>query len=162
METQIKVLFVCLGNICRSPLAEGIFNHKIHSRSRRISSDSCGTSDWHLGENPDPRSVHIAAVHGIPLIHQGRQIKASDFKEFDYILAMDKENLESLKQVQKQVADPRAQLILMRHFDPEAESMDVPDPYFGGEDGFQLIYDILDRSCDTLLESICKDHRLDG
>ena len=126
----------------------------------KISSDSCGTSDWHLGEDPDLRSVQIGATHGIRIFHKGRQIKISDFEEFDYILAMDRENFGSLKQVQGQVSNPRAQLILMRHFDPKAESMDVPDPYFGGKDGFQLVFDILDRSCDTLLKSIWKDHHL--
>ncbi len=163
MKEPIKVLFVCLGNICRSPLAEGIFNNKIRELSlqRFLHSDSCGTSDWHLGERPDNRSMQIAGANGIQLVHQGRQINVRDFDEFDYILAMDEDNLHSLKQIHDPDSDPRARLMLMREFDPEPGPMNVPDPYFGGEDGFLQVYEILDRSCDALLKFIQHNHQID-
>ena len=157
---MIRVLFVCLGNICRSPLAEGIFDHRVKNLSLEppIESDSCGTSDWHLGQDPDPRSIEIANIYGIQLRHQGRQIDPRDFEQFDYILAMDRENLNSLGRTQKRATNPIAKLMLMREFDPEGKSMDVPDPYFGGKDGFQEVFEILDRSCANLLTYIQNNH----
>lgn len=148
-----NILFVCLGNICRSPLAEGVFRHLAQEagRSERYRVDSAGTGGWHAGESPDPRSVEVAARHGIELDGEARQLHPEDFLTFDLIVAMDRDNLRNIEAVRPSGAD-RPALALLREFDPEtAGDLEVPDPYYGGPNGFDHVYAMVHRSCELLL-----------
>lgn len=159
---MINVLFVCLGNICRSPLAEGIFNHLVENRGleSKISSDSAGTSGWHIGEPPDRRSEAVAKKHGIVLDHSGRQLEDQDFQEFDYIVAMDKNNFQNIKSERGYNGFPSENLVMMRTFDEQGKGQDVPDPYFGGPEGFEDVYKMLHRSCEKFLDYLVEKHEL--
>mgnify|MGYP006266874335 CR=1 FL=1 len=149
-----RILFVCLGNICRSPLAEGIFLDLIRRRGQHhfFEVDSAGTGDWHVGERPDPRSLEVARKHAIELPSRARQIQPEDFQHYDLIVAMDHSNLHALSAMAP--PEHRARLILMRDYDPQREDGAVPDPYFGGTDGFDLVYNMLVRSLESLLDHI--------
>ena len=152
MADPKKVLFVCLGNICRSPLAEGIFRHLVEEAglTNDFEIDSCGTGGWHVGSSPHRESIRIAAAHGISIdSQQARQVKPSDLKHYDVIVAMDRSNQDDLLAL-----NPDSSVVLMRAYDDEADSPDVPDPYYGGPDGFKDVYDILYRSAAKLLEDI--------
>lgn len=152
---SVRVLFVCLGNICRSPLAEGVFRHLVHERGLgdRVRIDSAGTGAWHVGEGPDRRSVAVAREHGIELEgQQARQVTKVDFQTFDLVIAMDRENLQNLRGLP---GDDQADLHLLREFDPEAvEDLEVPDPYYGGPNGFDHVYELVRRSCEVLLDEV--------
>jgi protein-tyrosine phosphatase len=155
----IRVLFVCLGNICRSPLAEGIFSKKIKDAGlhHHFLLDSCGTSGHHDGENPDARMIKTAASHGIDISKLvSRKITPADLKTFDYILAMDRSNQRNIEKV----GTPTGTLSLMRNFQKNAESPDVPDPWFGAIDGFEEVYQLLDECCNGLLDDLKDTHRL--
>lgn len=157
MQTPYRILFVCLGNICRSPLAEGVFAHLVRASGfdPRFEVDSAGTGAWHVGEPPDPRSVAVAKRHGIQLEGAARQARAADFSEFDLILAMDADNYRELEGLRESVGAPRAELALLRDFDPDArDDRSVPDPYYGGDDGFDRVFGIVHRSCVALLASL--------
>lgn len=160
---MINVLFVCLGNICRSPLAEAIFTDLVNKRGlqNHIAADSCGTSNYHIGEDPDPRSIQSAQNQGVPISHKGRQLHKSDFEEFEYILPMDSSNLRNTLDKMKKSTDPISKVQLMREYDPEGKGEDVPDPYYGGEQGFENVFQMLHRSCEQLLDVIVKEHSLD-
>ncbi len=153
---MINVLFVCLGNICRSPMAEGLFIHKVKEAGldERIRVDSAGTGGWHVGERADARMRRVASQHGVDLPSRARKITVQDFKEFDYILAMDGRNLKDIEAKAPQRGDHPANIYKMRHFDPQAKGADVPDPYYGGPQGFEEVYQMLDRSTNQLLASI--------
>jgi len=159
---MIKVIFICLGNICRSPLAEGVFKHLVSEEGleNKISAASAGTSGWHIGERPDPRSVEVALQNGIALDSRGRKAVSEDFQEFDYIIAMDKNNYADMKRLPGASKTGAAKLRLMRDFDESGKGLDVPDPYYGGDEGFQKVYEMLDRSCRNLLEEIRIEHNL--
>jgi len=159
---MVKVLFVCLGNICRSPLAEGIFKYQVEEKGLddKIFIDSAGTSGWHIGDRPDPRSIDVASVNGIVLNSFGRQAIAKDFESFDYIIAMDGENYADLRNLPGSSKEGVAKLFLMRDFDDLGKGQDVPDPYYGGDDGFIYVFDLLNRSCKNLLELIIMNHQL--
>jgi protein-tyrosine phosphatase len=149
---RTRILFVCLGNICRSPLAEGVFRHlvRVEGLEDRYHIDSAGTGGWHVGDPPDPRSVEVAARHGLHLEGSARTVHTSDYEQFDLVIAMDRQNLRDLEG-----RDPggSAELRLLREFDPEAEDdMDVPDPYYGGDAGFERVYRMVERSCRQLLD----------
>ncbi len=159
MSREISVLFVCLGNICRSPMAEGVFRHVVDEAgvTDRFRIDSAGTGDWHVGESPDIRSVRTAAGRGVRLGGHARQIRAEDFRRFDYILAMDRSNLEDLEEIRRRV-EGEASLYLLREFDPEGgPGAEVPDPYYGGPTGFDDVFDMVERSCLGLLDHILEE-----
>jgi protein-tyrosine phosphatase len=161
---MINVLFVCLGNICRSPMAEGVFQSLVATGSMDaiIQADSAGTSGFHTGELPDPRMMATASQHGITLTHRARKLTTEDFGKFDYILSMDSANLEIILALQKKAsASPAnsAKILMMRSFDPEAEDdLDVPDPYYGGADGFEEVFAMLKRSNEQFLEFLRQHH----
>lgn len=145
-----KVLFVCLGNICRSPLGEAIFNHKV--QGLEMEADSAGTAAYHIGKNPDHRSIDVARANGVPISHKARKFVAEDFDRFDYILAMDRDNYRDMKSLATGSAE---NLYLLRDFDPEANGdLDVPDPYYGGYDGFENVFQMVSRSVDRLIAHI--------
>ncbi len=154
---MINVLFVCLGNICRSPMAEGIFNDKIKrlGLTDQIRSDSAGTGDYHIGSQPDPRTIETLEKNNIQHRHAARQAISEDANEYDYILAMDSTNYQDLLFIFDMEVDG---LLLMRHFDSTNVDSDVPDPYFGGIDGFDQVFKILDRSIDAFIKHIREKH----
>lgn len=151
-DRPIRVLFLCLGNICRSPLAEGVFAHEAAQRGlhERFEWDSAGTSAYHAGELPDPGSIQIAREHGLDITNQrSRPLRAEDFDGFDFIIPMDRSNQRNLRRA-GEVEDARCPLI--REFDPDAlHEFDVPDPYGGGTGGFETVYQMLTRSMDGLI-----------
>jgi protein-tyrosine phosphatase len=150
-----KILFVCLGNICRSPIAEGIFAHLVRERGLegRYQADSAGTGDWHVGQPPDRRAINTAQRRGVALPSLCRQVRKDDFRDFDLILAMDKNNLSDLDAL---CPPPlRSKLKLMRDYDTGKDAgADVPDPYYGGPYEFDQVYEMLDRCCSRLLEEL--------
>ena len=151
-----RVLFVCLGNICRSPLAEAIFNQLIQERGldQEVACDSAGTGDWHVGEPPDPRTQAVARRYKVPLHHRGRQFSPADFATYDYIVAMDRKNRADIQAQASGAASPSYQLWLLREFDDPPGQQDVPDPYWGGESGFDDMFHQLRRCCVNLLSHI--------
>ncbi len=157
---KVKVLFVCLGNICRSPLAEGVFRHQIKERGIEdlFKVDSCGTAAYHIGELPDERSVANAKENGVDYTHRARQLKASDFKDFDLIIPMDDSNLHDVNSLDKRIYDTK--ILKMRYFDNEGHNQDVPDPYYGGPQGFQNVFDIIDRSSANLVDYLVEAYQL--
>ena len=147
-----RVLFVCLGNICRSPLGEGVFRHLADELGVPVEADSAGTAAYHAGESPDPRSSAVAAKNGISLAGQrARKVRVTDFHRFDLILAMDQANLRDLESVRP--ADATARLVRFRSYDPEGEG-DVPDPYYGGPGGFDTVFAMVERTCRALLAEL--------
>jgi protein-tyrosine phosphatase len=150
-----KVLFVCLGNICRSPIAEGVFLHLVKARGRenRYLADSAGTGDWHRGLPPDARAITVAAKRGVLLPSLCRQVLKSDFQDFDLVLAMDRNNHRDLTALCPPAL--RGKIRLMRDFDtPEHAGEDVPDPYYGGPYEFETVYEMLHRCCSALIETL--------
>ena len=150
---MIRVLFVCLGNICRSPLAEAIFNQQLKEAGldNTISCDSAGTGDWHVGEPPDPRTQAVARRYKVPLTHRGRQFDAADFDMYDYVIAMDQSNMRNIREQVPTAGPTPYQFFLMREFEDTPAPKDVPDPYWGGEQGFDTMYHLLYQCCANLL-----------
>ncbi|SMF31099.1 protein tyrosine phosphatase [Alteromonadaceae bacterium Bs31] len=151
----VKVLFVCLGNICRSPTAHGIFRSFVREQGlhAEILVDSAGTSGWHIGSPPDQRSAAAAAKRGYDLSDlRGRQVGASDFLEYDYILAMDSNNLSALKAMKPSYYEGTLSLFL--DFAENNDVRDVPDPYYGGVKGFDKVLDLVEDGCAGLLAHI--------
>lgn len=151
----VNVLFVCLGNICRSPTAEGVFGKMVEDAglTGQITVDSAGTAAYHAGEPPDQRSQDAALRRGIDMSRQrARQIKPSDFDRFDYILAMDRQNLNTLMALCPMPKENKPGLFLK--FSPSSSRSDVPDPYYGGANGFELVLDLIEGASRGLLEDI--------
>ncbi|HEY4996378.1 MAG TPA: low molecular weight protein-tyrosine-phosphatase [Solirubrobacteraceae bacterium] len=154
----MRLLFVCLGNICRSPTAEGVMRTLVEQAgmTERIEVDSAGTGAWHVGSPADARASATALAHGVALDSVARQVILDDFEGFDVVLAMDRENLRALRRLARN-DEQRARIHLLREFDPAsagAEDLDVPDPYYGAGDGFEEVYDLVHAACAGLLERI--------
>lgn len=150
-----QVLMVCLGNICRSPTAQGIFEDRVRSLglSQLILVDSAGTSGWHIGSPPDSRSCKAALRRGYDLRQQrGRQVTVADFHDFDYVLAMDGQNLQALKALCPEGFAGHLGLFL--EFSRKQTHLEVPDPYHGDSDGFELVLDLIEEAADGLLADI--------
>jgi protein-tyrosine phosphatase len=150
-----KILFVCLGNICRSPLAEAVFKHKVKAKGldHLFEIDSCGTGNYHIGDPPDPRTIANAKKNGVVIEHLGRQLCDDDLAYFDVILAMDNKNLRSILSL-RSAEEYMHKVKLMREFDPSEKGGEVPDPYYGGEKNFQEVFEMLDRTADALLNEL--------
>ena len=152
-----KILFVCLGNICRSPAAEGIFNQKIKERDLEnfFVVDSAGTGNWHVGNLPDQRMRSTALSRGIELNSRSRQIEENDLYEFDQILVMDKDNLNAVKSLTKDQHNPiNSKIKLILNYSKNSQLDEVPDPYYGGQNGFEKVIDLLDDAMDGLIDSL--------
>lgn len=146
-----KVLMVCLGNICRSPLAEGILRSKI---SDNIIVDSAGTAGYHIGNPPDPRSVDVAKKHGLDISHQKcRQFTVSDFDEFDFIYVMDSSNYSNVIALARNENDSKKVKLILNESYPN-KNLEVPDPYYGGQQGFENVYQMLDLACDQIVSKL--------
>jgi protein-tyrosine phosphatase len=155
IEDPYKLVFVCLGNICRSPTAEGLFIH--HVKAAQLEQyfyiDSGGTAAYHVGEPANSKSQFTANQHGVHLPSKARRFEYADFEEFDLILPMDASNYRNLKELDRNNRfDER--IVMMRDFDPQPEDGNVPDPYYGGMQGFENVYQILDRSTKALLDEL--------
>lgn len=150
MQTR-KVLFVCLGNICRSPLAEGVFRRHVEHQGLvdRYVIDSAGTGGWHIGSTPDARSIEVALKYGIDIRGQrARRVAESDIEEFHHVIAMDRSNQRDLGNMGFR------NVTLLREYGLEEDDLEVPDPYYGGPDGFEEVYRMVDRCCRELLANL--------
>jgi protein-tyrosine phosphatase len=151
----VRICFVCLGNICRSPTAEAVMRHLVAAEGLHgaFEIDSAGTGAWHVGEPPDERSVATARRRGIAMTGAARQFRRADFARFDHVIAMDRDNVLALQRIAADDA-ARAKIRLLRSFDPAADGDDVPDPYYGGERGFEEVLDICEAACRALLQAL--------
>jgi len=152
----VRICFVCLGNICRSPTAEGVMRQLVNQRGLASSLviESAGTGGWHVGELPDERTRRAARARGYRLESHAQQFKASFFDRFDYVLAADADNLQQLRRMAPNQA-AREKVSLLRDFDPASpKGSEVPDPYYGGADGFENVLDICEAACQGLLDHI--------
>src|SRR5215204_5166093 len=159
----VRLLFVCMGNICRSPTAEGVMRGLLREQGLEgaVEVDSAGTGGWHVGDPPDARATAAARSRGVTLDGAARVVARQDFDDFDLILAADRRNLRELRML----APPgsRADLHMLREFDPAtagAPDLDVPDPYYGGDDGFEHVLDLVESACRGLLDALRADGRL--
>ena len=148
---MIKILFVCLGNICRSPLAEAIFIDKVKKKgiAHQFESHSCGTANYHVGDSPDVRTIRNAEKNGVKINHIGRQLCDEDMEYYDFIFVMDKSNYSNVLRL-KSARDKQDKIHMLRKFDMRGGE-EVPDPYYGQEENFQEVFEILDRSIEGLI-----------
>ncbi len=153
---SVKILMVCLGNICRSPLAEGILASKLPKNKFKV--DSAGTGSWHIGHKPDDRSVAVAKKNNINISDQkGRQFNKSDFDAFDYIYVMDNSNYTTVIELAENLEQKQKVKLILDELFPN-EKVDVPDPYFGLPNGFQIVYTMLDEVCDAIATKLINKH----
>ena len=153
---MVKILFVCLGNICRSPAAEGIFKQKIKDRDLEnlFFVDSAGTGGWHVGNLADPRMRETALLRGIELTSRSRKIELNDLYEFDHIIVMDKDNLDAVKSLTQDESNQlNSKIKLILNYSKKSQLDEVPDPYYGGQNGFDKVLDLLDDAIDGLIDS---------
>jgi protein-tyrosine phosphatase len=145
----VRILFVCMGNICRSPTAEGVMRHLLAERGLEdeIEVESAGTGGWHAGSPPDARSARAAAARGITLEGAARQVTRADFEDFDLLVAMDRDNLADLQAIAPPGTEHKVRLLL-------ADGRDVPDPYYGGPHGFENVLDLVETACEQLLDEL--------
>ena len=158
---HVSVVFVCLGNICRSPLAEGVFRHLVQQRglAQRFEIDSAGTSAYHEGDPPDERSAAVARRRGIELNGRSRPLSRADLERFDYVIVMDEENQRAVARLAAG-RHGRAVVRRLREFDPDSlDDFDVPDPYYGGATGFERVHDMVERACAGLLTTIVEERQ---
>ena len=154
--SQVRLLFVCMGNICRSPTAEAVMRELVAQAgiAHAVELDSAGTGGWHVGDPPDSRSVAAAARRGIAVGGAARQVTHADFERFDLLLAMDRANARELR-ARAPHAGASSKIRLLREFDPAAGGdLEVPDPYYGGAGGFDLVLDLVDAACRGLLDDV--------
>jgi protein-tyrosine phosphatase len=156
-QNPFKICFVCLGNICRSPTAEGVFQHLVNEQGLQpyFYIDSAGTSAFHIGESANRKSQSIANKNGIELKSRARRFESSDFNEFDLVVAMDEENYQNLKMLANGNQD-MSKIKKLREYDPTPGDGNVPDPYYGGIGGFENVFQIVYRSSESLLQSLKK------
>lgn len=153
-----KILFICLGNICRSPTAQGVLQKKIIEAQLGdvLHIDSCGTGGWHVGQPPDDRTIEAAKERGYDLSElRARRLSADDYHKFDYMLAMDTRNLADV--IKKAPGEYHGQIRLLLDFAPQFNMTEVPDPYHGGQDGFERVIELIEAASDGLLEEIQKE-----
>ena len=161
LTAMVRLCFVCLGNICRSPTAEGVMRHLLEERglAREVGVDSAGTGAYHVGEPPDRRATKAAKQRGIELTGRARKFNVEDFERFDYVLAMDRSNFDDLMAVAPKHLVGR--LSLLRDFEPASpRGSSVPDPYYGGVDGFEEVIDLCLAACQALLDHLVERHGL--
>ncbi|WP_166925378.1 low molecular weight protein-tyrosine-phosphatase [Flavobacterium poyangense] len=152
----VKILMVCLGNICRSPLAEGILASKLPKNTFLV--DSAGTGSWHVGHSPDKRSIAVAQKNGLDISHQkGRQFKTADFDEFDYIYVMDISNYHDVTLLAKTPEHKNKVQLILNELFPD-ENVDVPDPYFGASNGFDNVYEMLDEATELIARKLIEKY----
>ena len=155
----MRIMFVCMGNICRSPTAEGVMRRLLDEAglADRVEVESAGTGGWHAGEPPDERATLAARRRGITLAGAAQQVRAADFRDFDLLIAMDRGNLRELLAVAPD-EDAAEKVRLLREFDPaSAGDLDVPDPYYGGDRGFETVLDLVEAACRGLLDELRAD-----
>lgn len=153
---MMRLCFVCLGNICRSPMAEGVFKHLAsqNGQGQKFHVESAGLGAWHVGEPADARAQRTALSHGVSLASVAQQFRPGDFSRFDLILALDSELYTDLLRLARTEAD-RARVHLLREYDPQATTnRDVPDPYYGDQRGFEYAYELIERACRNLLHEL--------
>jgi protein-tyrosine phosphatase len=150
----MKILFVCLGNICRSPLAEAVMKHKLEMAglSQHVTVDSCGTANFHVGEPPDDRTISVAQRNGIAITHIGRELQRKDLDDFDLVLAMDRSIMRHINVLGK--GRGKADVRLFRTFDNVPDNYEVPDPWYGDDSDFDKVFTIINRTCDGILAYI--------
>lgn len=150
----MKILMVCLGNICRSPLADGLLRDKLKSNNLQIEVDSCGTSSHHVGEQPDERMMETAFNHGCDLSNlRARQFVVEDFKTFDIIYVMDASNYNNVLRLANSEDDKQKVKLFLNELYP-GKNMAVPDPYYGGDQGFEDVYELVDKTTDIIIEKL--------
>lgn len=158
---KTRVLFVCLGNICRSPTAEAVMRRKLQNRNleRWFEISSAGTGNWHVGEAPDARATQAAMTRGYDMSElRAKQIAESDFKHYDLVLAMDRSNVTNMRRICP--SGHLSKIGLLMDYVPHASVDEVPDPYYGNEDGFNLVLDLLEDACDSLINTVCEQKRI--
>ena len=154
---SVKIVMVCLGNICRSPLAEGILASKLPKDKFTV--DSAGTGSWHIGQSPDERSVDVAKKNGLDISNQkGRQFSSADFDTFDYIFVMDNSNYDNVIALAETKEQKEKVTLIMNELHP-TQNKEVPDPYFGMHNGFDIVYNMLDEVCDSIAQKLITKHQ---